>query len=123
MKTKKQKIKEHLESGKSITSWEAIELYNVTRLAAIIFNLKEKGWIIKTTNMSKKNNSGETIKYAKYTYYPLETKARATENKIIKERIKSDREWAEQISMFTKEPKQFKRWLDTPPKLKKGDIR
>ena len=130
-KSKHQKIKEHLESGKTITSWEAIQLYNVTRLAAIIFNLKEKGWIIETTNIIEKNNSGETIKYAKYTYFPLETKARANEDKIIKERIRSDREWAKQLkeykeaqmSMFASNPESFKRRSETPPKLKKGDIR
>jgi hypothetical protein len=32
--TKKQKVLNHLKSGKTITSMEAIKLYGVTRLAA-----------------------------------------------------------------------------------------
>ena len=63
-KTKHQKIKEHLESGKSITSWEAIELYNVTRLAAIIFNLKKDGHEIET-QIIKKNKK----RFAQYIYH------------------------------------------------------
>ena len=40
--TKTAKVKEHLMSGKSITSWEAIQLYRATRLSAIIFELKNR---------------------------------------------------------------------------------
>lgn len=36
-------VREHLISGKSITSWEAIQLYRATRLSAIIFNLRKDG--------------------------------------------------------------------------------
>lgn len=103
-KTKHQKIKEHLESGKSITSWEAIELYNVTRLAAIIFNLKKDGMKIESKDYSGKNSYGEFVRYTKYKCLD-----------IIQDK--------DQISMFGDEPREFRRWLDTPPKLKKGDIR
>lgn len=103
-KSKHDKIKEHLESGKSITSWEAIQKYNVTRLAAIIFNLKKDGMKIEKKDYSKKNNSGQTTRFTEY--------------KMI-----TNTEDNEQIAMFSKEPKKFRRWLDTPPKLKKGDIR
>jgi len=65
-KTKHQKIKEHLESGKSITSWQAIQEYNVTRLASVIYYLKKEGLLIETKNITEKNSSGETVKYAKY---------------------------------------------------------
>lgn len=40
--TKKANIENHLKQFKSITSWQAIELYGVTRLAAVIFELKDK---------------------------------------------------------------------------------
>lgn len=40
--TKIAKVKEHLMSGKSITSWEAIQLYGCTRLSAVIFELKNR---------------------------------------------------------------------------------
>lgn len=103
-KSKHQKIKEHLESGKSITSWEAIQEYNVTRLAAIIFNLKKDGMRIESKDYVGKNNNGENIRYTKYKCLD-----------IIEDK--------DQLSMFSDEPKEFKRWLDSPPKLKKGDIR
>jgi|TARA_R100000084_G_scaffold103967_1_gene60219 hypothetical protein len=103
-KTKHQKIKEHLESGKSITSWQAIQEYNVTRLASVIYYLKKEGLLIETKNITEKNSSGETVKYAKY--------------KLLS--VDKDND---QIGMFSSKPVEFKRWLDTPPKLKKGDIR
>tara|TARA_R100000008_G_C3546671_1_gene147952 strand:- start:11 stop:331 length:321 start_codon:yes stop_codon:yes gene_type:complete len=103
-KTKHQKIKDHLESGKSITSWQAIQEYNVTRLASVIYYLKKEGLLIQTKNITEKNSSGETVKYAKYKLLNIDKKN-------------------DQIGMFSNKPSLFKRWLDTPPKLKKGDIR
>jgi hypothetical protein len=47
--TKIAKVAGHLVGKKSITSWKAIELYQATRLADIIFTLKNKGWDIITT--------------------------------------------------------------------------
>jgi hypothetical protein len=41
MATKETLIKAHLLNNKIITSWEAIENYGATRLAAIIFNLRK----------------------------------------------------------------------------------
>jgi hypothetical protein len=38
----------HLIQHGSITSWEAIEKYRATRLSAIIFILKDRGWDIVT---------------------------------------------------------------------------
>lgn len=46
----------HLQNHGSITSWEAITKYRATRLSAIIFILKERGWSI-TTEMV---NEGKT---------------------------------------------------------------
>jgi len=103
-KSKHQKIKEHLESGRTITSWQAIQEYRVTRLSAIIFNLKKDGMRIESKDYAGKNNNGDSIRYTTYKYLDI------VEDK-------------EQLDMFSNKPKQFKRWLDTPPKLKKGDIR
>ena len=103
-KSKHQKIKEHLESGKTITSWQAITEYRVTRLSAIIFNLKKDGMRIESKDYAGKNNNGDSIRYTTYKYLDI------VEDK-------------EQLDMFSNKPKEFKRWLDTPPKLKKGDIR
>jgi hypothetical protein len=47
--TKIAKVAGHLVGKKSITSWKAIELYQATRLADIIFTLKQQGWDIITT--------------------------------------------------------------------------
>lgn len=40
---KTQKVKEHLQSGRGITSMEAFEMYGATRLSSIIFNLRKSG--------------------------------------------------------------------------------
>ena len=39
-KTQTDKIRGHLEKYKKITSWEAITLYKITRLAAVIYILR-----------------------------------------------------------------------------------
>jgi hypothetical protein len=49
---------------KSITSWKAIELYQATRLADIIFTLKQQGWNIITTMRYEPNGM-------RYAIYPL----------------------------------------------------
>ena len=43
--TKTQKVLNHLRINGSITSWEAIQEYGVTRLSATIFNLRKKGYV------------------------------------------------------------------------------
>ena len=95
-KSKNQKIKEHLQSGKTITSWEAIEDYNVTRLAAIVFNLKKDGMKIESKDFTEKNSNGETVKFTRYKCLDI------AEDKS-------------QISMFSEDKKTFRKWLDSPP--------
>jgi hypothetical protein len=60
--TKKQMVKEHLLSGKPLTSWDAIQLYRVTRLSGVIFDLKKEGLDIKDVSNG--------VNYAIYKYYP-----------------------------------------------------
>lgn len=62
MKSKTELVKQHLTKKKTITSWDAINLYRATRLAAIIFNLRDIGWDIKTMPMTDSDGN----KYAKY---------------------------------------------------------
>ena len=62
-KTKLRLVAEHLESGKSITSWDAINLYRVTRLSALIYELRNSGWSISTT--SERNKTTGTV-FSKY---------------------------------------------------------
>lgn len=46
IESKTQKVLRHLVTLKSITSWEAIKLYKATRLSAIIYNLRKRGYMI-----------------------------------------------------------------------------
>tara|TARA_R100000664_G_scaffold34041_1_gene53611 strand:- start:3255 stop:3518 length:264 start_codon:yes stop_codon:yes gene_type:complete len=56
----------HLNEFKTITSWEAIRKYSITRLSAIIHTLRhEKGLIINSTD--KRNEDGK-----KWVLYRLE---------------------------------------------------
>ena len=68
MDTKTQKIKNHLITYGEITSWEAIQNYRVTRLAAIIFNLREAGWDIDTLMIDDVDQYGDPCRYAKYVF-------------------------------------------------------
>ena len=60
-KSQKQQVIAHLKKHGSITSWEAIQKYHITRLAAIIFDLREEGNKIFT-----RNETGNGKKWAKY---------------------------------------------------------
>ena len=63
-KSKMDMIKAHLIKLKTITTWEAIKLYNETRLAAKICELRnKKSWNI--TDAWFKSNDG---RYKKYFY-------------------------------------------------------
>lgn len=44
--SKTKKVLFHLQNHKSITSWEAIKLYKATRLSAIIYVLRKRGYEI-----------------------------------------------------------------------------
>lgn len=59
IESKTQKVLQHLITRKSITSWEAIKLYRATRLSAIIYTLRKRGYIIESVpeyNKSAKTN-------------------------------------------------------------------
>ena len=55
-----------LETKGSITSIEAIELFGATRLADIIFRLRNKGYDIKTIMCEGQTRYGDACQYAKY---------------------------------------------------------
>lgn len=65
-RSKTQAVLEHLKEHKTITSLEAIELYGATRLAAIIFNLRERGYNIETENLPFVDRFGTKSTYGKY---------------------------------------------------------
>lgn len=58
-------LKEHSEG---LTSMQAFQMFGATRLAAIIFNLRQRGYNIETFDMESTNRYGEAVRYAKYIY-------------------------------------------------------
>ena len=50
-----------------ITSWEAIKEFGATRLSAIIFNLRKKGFIIENEWIETKNRYGDSVRFVKYS--------------------------------------------------------
>ena len=59
--TKKQAVFNHLLTHGHITSWEAITLYKATRLADIVFKLKNQGFEIYTLMVE-----GKDVRFARY---------------------------------------------------------
>lgn len=64
--TQTQAIINHLLKYGTITSMQAFELYGATRLSAIIFNLKQRGYYIITRMVDGKNRFGEDVRYGEY---------------------------------------------------------
>ena len=56
----------HLNELGTITSWEAIKEYGATRLSAIIYNLRDDGYIIETNMKTTKNRFGRKVSYSEY---------------------------------------------------------
>lgn len=56
-------VKNHLNSGLSITSWEAIEMYHCTRLSAVIYSLKDRHGMLIVSEMIS-NEDG--VRFARY---------------------------------------------------------
>ena len=66
MDTKTKQVKEHLEDKGTITSWEAIQKYGATRLSAIIFNLRQRGYKINNNWQEEFDRNGKKVRYVKY---------------------------------------------------------
>lgn len=64
MKTQLENITSHLKKHKSITSWEAIQKYRITRLSHYILMLRKQGFKIE----SKWIFPDKGNKYVKYIY-------------------------------------------------------
>ena len=58
----------HLKTYGSITSYEAIKEYGVTRLAAVIFNHRKNGYEIDSMSLIKKTRFGRKTTIAQYNY-------------------------------------------------------
>lgn len=66
--TKKDKILKHLQLYDTITSWEAIQEYGVTRLSAIIFTLRKEGFEIDSEKIQFTDRFGDTSNFSKYIF-------------------------------------------------------
>lgn len=66
MNSKIAKVLTHLKDFKTITSWEAIQLYGATRLSAIILVLRQRGYPIKSIWLKGEDRYGNTIRYVLY---------------------------------------------------------
>lgn len=65
--TRKQRVLEYLERFGSISSWEAFRGLGVTRLSAVIFDLKAEGYEFDTVTEKGVNRFGEKTRYARYS--------------------------------------------------------
>jgi len=64
--TKSNQVKTHLIEKGKIDSWTAFELYGATRLSAIIFNLRRRGYNIDTQTMTVKDRNNNVCNFANY---------------------------------------------------------
>ena len=68
MTNKTNEVLNHLKTRKNITSWEAIQMYGATRLSAIIFRLRKKGYRIINKNEIDIDRYGNECRYVRYIY-------------------------------------------------------
>lgn len=64
--TQREKVLKHLKKHKKISPMDAFTKYHITRLAAVIFDLRDDGYEIETDMVNKKNEEGEQVRYAVY---------------------------------------------------------
>ena len=64
--TKSSQVKKHLIEKGKIDSWTAINLYGATRLSAIIFNLRRRGFKIDSQPISVKDRNKNICNFVNY---------------------------------------------------------
>jgi len=64
--TKHGKVSAHLLKFKTITSWQAIQLYGHTRIGQTILVLRKKGWDIATVEKTAHDRFSNVCNYAQY---------------------------------------------------------
>ena len=74
-----EKILTFLRECGSITPLDAIREFSCLRLGARIWDLKQKGYKIRTDIESAKNRYGDTVHYARYTLLGGETEEYGTD--------------------------------------------
>ena len=68
MTNKTQEVLRHLQENRNITSLEAIRLYGATRLSAIIFILRKRGYRIINKREEAIDRYGNECRYVRYIY-------------------------------------------------------
>ena len=68
MTNKTQEVLKHLQNNKEITSRQAIEFFGATRLSAIIFKLRKRGYNIITKREECIDRYGNTCRFGRYIY-------------------------------------------------------
>ena len=71
-KTHCDRVVDYINEFGSITSLDAFRDLGVTRLSAVVFDLKKKGIPIETQFESSKNRWGDTTNYARYSFKKAE---------------------------------------------------
>lgn len=66
--SQKTRVLNHLKDFGSITSWEAFQDYGITRLSAVIFDLKHKDGIPVdcSEKITRRNRYDEKVSFTKY---------------------------------------------------------
>ena len=64
--SQEQMIEEFLREKGSITSWEAFEIFGITRLSARIYELRKQGLKISSESTTKKNRYGHYVTFSTY---------------------------------------------------------
>ena len=59
-------VQKHLSTGMRLTSFEAFELYGITRLSAVIYDLRKNGLDIDDCWVYGVNRYGRPVKYKSY---------------------------------------------------------
>jgi ribosomal protein S8 len=72
-KTKSAQVKNHLIKEGFIDSWTAITLYGATRLSAIIYNLRRRGFVIDSQVVATKDRNNNLCQFVKYIFVKQET--------------------------------------------------
>lgn len=67
MSKQQQRVLDYMLSFGSISSLEAFRDLGVTRLSAVIFDLKRKGVAIRSTTESTTNRYGEPVHFSRYS--------------------------------------------------------
>ena len=84
--TQDDRILKHLKENDGITTWLAIKEYGVTRLSAVIFRLRKRGFNIKNEWVYARNRYGEPVHFAKY--------------KLEAQKIVDEEPWWKRIKFF-----------------------